>query len=190
MTMFWKMVRTLITGCLFLLLLLPLMGGCVSQNQVRLAEAQARTDQARYDSLAAQAQASASVGIAQANSQTAIVREQEKTTRETAWLGILPWLLLIVVLGGGVVGGAWLVLWYRGRAHLVMVQAQAATMLPGPSPQPALPQPREMRADRALPGPVARRARETGTQAVPSGACWLLVDVGGEVVEVMEPRRA
>lgn len=69
-----------------------------------------------------------------------------------------------------------------------MVEAQAATMLPGPSPLPALPRSREVRLDRMLPGPVARRARETGTEAVPSGACWLLVDVGGEVVEVMERR--
>ncbi len=208
MTTFWKSIRLMVAGCLFLLLLLPLLAGCqiTHRDETRIAEAQARTDtanaqareaQARADGLSAQAaaeaaaaeaKAAAAVGVAQANSQTAIVREQEKTTRETAWLDTLPLLLGIVVLGGGIVGGVWLVLWFRGRAHLVMVQAQAATMLPGPQPLPALPRSREVRPDRMLPGPVARRARETGTEAVPSGACWLLVDVGGNVVEVMERR--
>ena len=190
MTTFWKSIRLMVTGCLFLLLLLPLLAGCqiTHRDETRIAEAQARTDTAQAQAREAEARADAQIGVAQANSQTQIVREQEKTTRETMWLNTLPWLLGIVVLGGGIVGGAWLVLWFRGRAHLVMVQAQAATMLPAPQPLPALPPSRETRADRMLPGPVARRARETGTEAVPSGACWLLVDVGGEVVEVMERR--
>lgn len=190
MMTFWKLIRLMVTGCLFLLLLLPLLAGCqiTHRDETRIAEAQARTDTAQAQAREAEARADAQIGVAQANSQTQIVREQEKTTRETMWLNTLPWLLLIVVLGGGVVGGVWLVLWFRGRAHLVMVEAQAATMLPGPLPLPALPPSREVRIDKMLPGPVARRARETGTEAVPSGACWLLVDVGGEVVEVMERR--
>jgi hypothetical protein len=189
MTTFWKTMRLTISGLLFLLLLSPALAGCVTRNEVALAEAQARTDQARYQTLEAQARADAQIGVAKAEADAKIVREQETTERETAWLSTLPWLLLIVVLGGGLVAGGLLVLWFRGRGYLVQVQAQAATMLPAPSPQPALPQPREMRADRALPGPVAKRARETGTQAVPSGGAWLLVDVDQNVVEVMERAR-
>jgi outer membrane murein-binding lipoprotein Lpp len=197
-----KMLRLMVSGCLFLLLLSPVLAGCVSRNETKIAEAQARTDQARYDylsaeakaqglalqaqsaALEAQARADAQIGMAQANSQVAIVREQEQTERETAWLSILPWLLLIVVLGGGVVGGAWLVLWYRGKAHLV--QVQASLMLPAPQPQRALP----VQVERvALPGPVERRAKATGTKPVQQGAYWLLVDHGGDVVEVMGQRR-
>ncbi len=183
MTTFWKTLRLMVSGSLFLLILLPVLAGCqiTHRDETRIAEAQARTDQAQANAREAEARADAQVGVAQANSQTQIVREQEKTTRETAWLSILPWLALIVVLGGGLVASVLLVLWFRGRGYLI--QVQAATMLPAPQPRQALPQPREVRA---LPGPVARRARETGTDAVRSGDCWLLVDVGGEVVEVME----
>lgn len=190
-------------GLLCLLLLLT-MAGCTTRNETRIAEAQARTDQARYDSQAAQARAdglvaqaqaeaqaaearsAAAVGVAQANSQTAIVREQEKTTRETAWLSTLPVLLLIVLLCGGLVVIVWQVLWFRGKAYLMQVEA---TMLPAPQQWQALPQPRETQTRSMLPGPVAKRANDTGLRPVPSGACWQLVDVNQNVVEVMEPRR-
>lgn len=190
MMTFWKLIRLMVTGCLFLLLLLPLLAGCqiTHRDETRIAEAQARTDTAQAQAREAEARTDAQIGVAQANSQTQIVREQEKTTRETMWLNTLPWLLGIAILGGGIVGSVLLVLWFRGRGYLIQVQAQAAGMLPAPQPLPALPRPREVRTDRRLPGPVAQRARETGTEAVPSGACWLLVDVGGEVVEVMERR--
>ena len=190
MITFWKMTRTLITGWLCLLLLLPLMGACTltHRDETRIAEAQARTDQAQAQAREAEARADAQVGVAQANSQTQIVREQEKTTRETAWLNTLPWLALILVLGGGLVASVLLVLWFRGRGYLI--QVQAATMLPGPSPRQALPQPRDavVQGQYALPGPVLARARATETRPVQQGACWLLVDANGEVVEVMERR--
>lgn len=184
---------------LAMLLLAMTTQGCVSRNETKIAEAQARESQARYDYLSqqartdalsaqaaaaaaeAQARADAQIGMAQANSQTAIVREQQETARATAWLSVLPWLLL----GGGAVGAVWLVLWYRGRAHLIKVQAQAAMMLPAPPSWPVLPrQPERL----ALPGPVARRARETGTEPVAKGAgVWVLVNEDG--VEVEEVRR-
>lgn len=187
---------------LLVLLALVLVSGCTTRNETRIAEAQARTDQARYDSLsaqaradglaakaaaeaaAAQARADAQVGMAQANSQVAIVREEEGTKRETAWLSILPWLLLIVILCGGAVGAVWLVLWYRGRAHLVMAQAQMQTamMLPPPWQYPALTrQPSPVVA--LLPGPVAQAAERTGLTPKPAaGGAWLLVDAQGEEV--------
>ncbi len=187
---------------LLAILLATTMTGCVSRNETKIAEAQAKSDQARYDYLTqqaradglsaqaaaaaveAQARADGLIGVAQANSQTAIVREQEETERETAWLSILPWLALITILCGGAAVSAWLVLWFRGKAHLVTVQAQAQTamMLPPPRQWPALPvQPSPVVA--LLPGPVARAAERTGLTPRPAaGGVWLLVDAQGEEV--------
>lgn len=196
---------------LVLVLLALLASGCTTRNETRIAEAQAREAQARYDSLSAQARAdglsaqaaaaaaaaeakaAAQVGVAQANSELGMVKEQEKTIRETAWLSILPWLALIVILCGGAVGAGWLVLWYRGKAHLVMVEAQAqaqtAMMLPAPQQQQALPQPREARSERMLPGPVAEAANRTGLTPKPvPGGIWLLCDHRGEEVYRFRPK--
>lgn len=193
MTTFWKMTRTLINGCLFLLLLSPLMGGCTvtHRDETRIAEAAAKADAARYAAMEAQARTDAQIGVAREQTQAEIVREQEKTTRETAWLSILPWLLGIVILGGGVVASVLLVLWWQGRLRLAQTEAQTTAIVLAGQRQPwqvYRPQDQQARQpDTALvPRPVTRRARETGTKAVPDGDCWLLVDVGGEVVEVME----
>ena len=170
---------------------LLLLASCTTRNETRIAEAQARTDTARYDYLsaeakaqaaaltaqaqaqAAEAKAQASIGVAQANSQTAIVREQEKTTRETAWLQVLPFLLLIVVGAGAV----YIVLYYRGKAHLI--QVQAATMLPPPQQWLALPPPR-----------VQRAALEYNAVPVPDSdipGAWLLLLGDGQRMRMLPP---
>lgn len=197
---------------LFTAMLLALvLAGCISRNETEIEKARARTDQARYESQAAQAQAlalqaqasaaaaeaqaradaqtamaqanaDAQVGMAQANAQVRVVEAQEETQRETAWLSILPWLALIIILCGGAAASALLVLWFRGKSHLVMVQAQAAMMLPPPLQWPALPAQRSP-AVALLPGPVARAAERTGLTPRPAaGGVWLLVDAQGEEV--------
>ena len=181
-----------------LFMAMVLLAGCVSRNETEIEKARARADQARYESqsaqamamamdaqaqaaaMEAQARADAQIGMAQAQSQTAIVREQEKTERETAWLSILPWLLLIVVLGGGAVGAGWLVIWFRGRSHLVAVQTQAAMMLPPPPSWPV------------LPAPVQRAADENDADAVPDPrmpGAWLLICGDGRRIRMLPPPR-
>ena len=189
------------------MLLAAVMAGCVGRNETEIEKARARTDQARYESQAAQAQAlalqaqasaaaaeaqaraDAQTAMAQANAQVRVVEAQEETQRETAWLSILPWLALITILCGGAAVSAWLVLWFRGKAHLVTVQAQAQTamMLPPPPQWPALPaQPSPVVA--LLPGPVARAAERTGLTPRPAaGGIWLLVDAQGEEVYRVRP---
>ena len=197
----WWLSRAKWTALFTAMLLTLALTGCISRNETEIEKARARTDQARYESQAAQAQAlalqaqasaaaaeaqaraDAQTAMAQANAQVRVVEAQEETQRETAWLSILPWLALITILCGGAVGAGWLVLWYRGRAHLVTVQAQARalTMLPGPQSWPALPAQRSAVA--FLPGPVARAAERTGLTPRPAaGGIWLLVDAQGEEV--------
>lgn len=189
------------------ILLALLLTGCVGRNETEIEKARARTDQARYESQAAQAQslalqaqasaaaaeaqarADAQVGMAQANAQVRVVEAQEETERETAWLSILPWLALITILCGGAAVSVWLVLWFRGKSHLVMVQAQAQTamMLPPPQQWPALPA-RPSPVVALLPGPVAKAAERTGLTPKPAaGGVWLLVDAQGEEVYRVRP---
>jgi hypothetical protein len=152
------------------------MAGCVSRNETEIAKAQARADTARYDYLAAEAKASGAVGVAQAQSQTAIVREQEKTERETAWLQVLP-ILALIVAGAGAV---YLVLYYRGKAHIIQVQAQANTMLLPPPSRPALPE------------PVRRACLEYDATATPDPShpgAWIVVAANGYKVRMLPPPR-
>lgn len=176
--------------CLLLLaLLLGSLAGCTSQYERDMAVARAETDRARYEAQTATANAEARIALANSNAQIQTVREQEETKRETAWLAVLPWLALILVGGGVLAGAVWLVLWFRGKAHLVRVKAEtAAMMLP---PPPSSPRAAALPERYLLPGPVAARAQETGTKPVRQGSVWLLVDVdSGDVVEVMERRGA
>lgn len=181
------MMTTRMIGSLFLLALLAgMLAGCEisRRDEARIAEAQARTDTARYQALEAQARADGLSAQANANALIQTTRAQEETKQHAATMAVLPVALLILLVVGGGVAGALLVLWYRGKAHLIVVQAQAATMLP------ALPSPPRMLSSRAqLPGPVAARAWETGTTAVQVGGAWLLVDDVGEVVEEMRRGR-
>ena len=198
----WWPSRAKWTALFTAMLLALVLTGCTSRNETEIEKARARTDQARYESQAAQAQAlalqaqasaaaaeaqaraDAQTAMAQANAQVRVVEAQEETQRETAWLSILPWLALITILCGGAAVSAWLVLWFRGKAHLVTVQAQAQTamMLPPPPQWPALPaQPSPVVA--LLPGPVARAAERTGLTPKPAAdGIWLLVDARGEEV--------
>lgn len=192
-------MRTIATGLLCLWLAMLLLTGCVSRNETKIAEAQAKSDQARYDYLSqqartdglaaqasaaaaeAQARADAQVGVAQANSQVRIVEAQEETERATAWLSILP-ILLTIVAAAGVVS---LWVWWEGRKKVEQVKVLA--LLPATSAPNAVSVVAPV--GRQIPADVGRRARQTGTEPVKAGAFWLLVDSAGDVVEAMEPRR-
>ena len=173
-------------GLLLLLTILTLLlSSCMSRYERDVAAAQAKTEQARYDYLAAQAeaqgmaltaQARADGLSAQANANALIqtTRAQEETKRTTAWYPFLPWLVLAL---GGVVA-VLLELWFRGKARLVVVQAQAAMMLPPPPQWPA------------LPAPVQRAAIERNATAMPDPAmpgAWLLLLTDGRRVRMLPP---
>lgn len=180
-----------------LLVVLASLTGCVSRYErdmalaaertaqeryaAQVAQAQAMAQQAEANAAAAQAQARADAQAAMAASQAEykIVKEQESTKRETSWFGVLPWLLLIVVAGSAGVGSWWLFL----RAKVQVEQVRVTALLQVPLRQCRVP------LDRRIPASVQRQAQRTGTQPQQSGGCWLLVDAGGTVVEVMEPRR-
>lgn len=148
------------------------------ESQAAQAQAQAAQAQAQAQAAAAQARADAQAAMAASQAEYKIVKEQESTKRETAWFGVLPWLLLIVAAAAAGVGSWWLFL--RARVQVEQVRVQA--LLPAP-PVMMLP------PERRIPASVQRRADATGARPVPSGSCWLLVDAGGDVVDVMEPRR-
>lgn len=164
-----------------LALLAATMAGCEFslRNEARIKEAEAQTAQAQADSDKWQAQER----IAYHDSQTAIVSEREKTERANAFTLMLPWLILAV----GAVAGALLVLWYRGRAHLVTVQAQAqvAMMLPPPWQWPASPPPTQRPALPArdeAPAAVARAAERVGGLYRPdpdTPGAWLIEAMDG-----------
>lgn len=179
---------------LLLIMAAVLLTGCVSRYERDMALAAERTAQERYaaqqaqsqalaqqaqaqaQQVEAQARADAQIGMAQA--QASMVSEQERTERETAWLGVLPWLLLIVVAGLVAVGYWWLFL----RAKVQIEEVRVTALLPAPSAMVLPP-------ERRIPTSVRRRAEWTGTTPAQAGGCWLLVNAGGTVVEVMEPRQ-
>jgi len=161
-----------------LLVLAVSLTGCVSRYERDMALAAERTAQERYLAQQAQSQALAQQAEAQARERIATVEAQERTARETAWFGVLPWLLLIVVAGSVAVAYWWLFL----RARVQVEQVRVTALLPAPSAMVLPP-------ERRIPASVRRRADSAGARPVQSGACWLLVDADGDVVEVMEPRR-
>lgn len=161
-----------------LLVLALLLTSCMSRYERDMALAAERTAQERYAAQAAQSQAQAQQAEATARERIATVEAQERTARETAWAGVLPWLLLIVVAGSVAVAYWWLFL----RAKVQIETVRVTALLPAPSAMVLPP-------ERRIPASVRRRADQAGARPVQSGACWLLVDAGGEVVEVMEPRR-
>lgn len=163
---------------LLLVLAAVLLTGCVSRYERDMALAAERTAQERYAAQAAQSQALAQQAEATARERIATVEAQERTARETAWAGVLPWLLLIVVAGLVAVAYWWLFL----RAKVQVEQVRVTALLPAPS---AMVLPPEQR----IPASVKRRATSTGAQPVPFGSCWLLIDAGGDVVDVMEQRK-
>lgn len=167
------------TGLLLAVLALALLlAGCVSRYERDMALAAERTAQEGYLAQQAQFQALAQQADAQARERIATVEAQERTERATAWYGVLPWTLLIVVAGAAGVGSWWLFL--RARVQVEEVRVKALLAAP---PVMVLP------PERRIPASVQRRADQAGARPVQSGGCWLLVDAGGEVVEVMEPRK-
>ena len=170
---FWSRLTLAVA---ILALLAGALSGCVTMGEVRRAEAQAA--QARYEAQAIQAQAMAQQAEAASRERIATVEAQERTERAQAWYNVLPWLLAIV----GAVACALLVLWFRGRAHLVTVQAQAqaAMMLPAPPQWPA------------LPPPVQRAAQQYDAEVMAdptTPGAWLLVMADGRRVRMLPPAR-
>lgn len=172
------------TGLLLAVLALALLlAGCVSRYERDMALAAERTAQEGYLAQQAQFQALAQQADAQARERIATVEAQERTERAQAWYNVLPWLLAIA----GGVACASLVLWYRGRAHLVTVQAQAqvAMMLPPPWQWPALPPPTQRPALPArdeAPAAVARAAERVGGLYRPdpdTPGAWLIETMDG-----------
>lgn len=172
-----KKLTTMATIGLLLVLAL-LLAGCVSRYERDMALAAERTAQERYAAQVAQSQALAQQAEATARERIATVEAQERTARETAWFGVLPWLLLIVVAGAAGVGSWWLFL----RAKVQIEEVRVTALLPAPSAMVLPP-------ERRIPTSVRRRAEWTGTTPAQAGGCWLLVNAGGTVVEVMEPRQ-
>ena len=130
---------------------------CVSRYERDMQIAASQAQQARYESQAAAAQASAAQAQAQAraDAQAAmaasqaeykIAQEVEKTKRDTALIQVLPWIVLILVVGIVAVGYWWLFL--RAKVRVVEIRA----LLPAP-PSMVLP------PERRIPASVQRRGQ-------------------------------
>ena len=142
--------------------------------------ADARIEQARYES------------------NTKIAQAEEATKQAALWSATLP-ILAIIVAGAG---AAYLILYYRGKAHIIQVQAQVSTMLPPPPSRPALPEPvRRAQASTmlppppsrpALPEPVRRACLEYDATATPDPShpgAWIVVAANGYKVRMLPPPR-
>jgi len=147
------MRKALMIGLCSLLLL-----GCTTLSDARI-------EQARYES---------NTRIAQAEEATK--QAQEQTKQAALWASMSP-LLALIVAGAGAV---YLVLYFRGKAHIIQVQAQASTMLPPPPSRPALPE------------PVRRACLEYDATATPDPShpgAWIVVAANGYKVRMLPPPR-
>lgn len=115
--------------------------------------------------------ADARIEEAKYESQTKIAEAQQATERQR--LMLLP-LSLLIVAGAG---AAYMVLYYRGKAHLI--QVQAATMLPAPPSFQQLPPPKVQRAALAY---DAVAVPDTDTPGA-----WLLLLTDGQRLRMLPP---
>ena len=90
------------------------------------------------------------------------------TCRPVAPRSVPPTGLLLI----GIIGAVWLVLWYRGRAHLVRVQTLAQLTAQAGSPPPA-------QIAGAMPPAVWLEAQRRDLVPVEQNGVWLLMDTDG-----------
>lgn len=178
---------SLLTGqtmkLLLLLLLLAMLTGCgsnrVEEAQIQ-ADAQTTTAQieANANMAVAASQADATKYAAAQEAEARKLESKEATARAGIWAGMMPMTLTIVAVA--LLLG--LVLWFRGRAHVIRVSGEVAHLsLPSPQPSPWLLSP---------PPQVTVEAQKMGATVHPGAGAgeWLLVLTDGRQL-VMRPRR-
>jgi hypothetical protein len=175
-----------ITRLLVLLLLSLAVAGCTS---TRVEEAQIK---ANAETTTAQTEANAKIQVAatQADATKYTAAQQaeankyessQATQRVGMWAGVAPTVLVIL----GVVVLAGIVLWYRGKAHVIRVTGQVALLSPpSVAPSPMLP----LRP--APPLQVTVEAQRMGATVQPGDAAdeWLLLLGNGQRL-LMRPRQ-
>ena len=87
---------------------------------------------ANADLRIADIQAQAQMHAADQAAASSIEESRQATQRTAMWTQVAPIVALIVVVGVG----AWIVLWWRGRAHLVRVERGGGDYLPLPPAPP------------------------------------------------------
>jgi hypothetical protein len=121
----------------------------------------------------ARIQADGAARVAQIEADASVARtrlaEDGATVRHLATVDVLPAALIII----GLVGAAWLVLWFRGRAHLVRVQTLAQLTVQASYPPPA-----EIAAA-IPPRAVWLEAQRRRLLPVQEDGVWLLCDADG-----------
>jgi hypothetical protein len=140
---------------LFCILALSLLAGCRDYS----AEARIQADGAAR---VAQIEADASVTRTQ-------LAEDGASLRNSATLATMP--VLLAIVGG--IGALWLVIWYRGRAHLVRVQTLAQLTTQASCPPPA------QIAAAMPPQAVWIEAQRRRLLPVQEDGAWLLIDADG-----------
>ena len=177
---------------LLLLWLLAMLTGCAS---TRVEEAQI---QANAQITAAQTEAQARIGVAQAQADAtkyasaqaadaAKYTAHESTIQTGMWLGVLPVILVIIA----VACATCLVLWYRGKAHLMRVTGEVALLLPPSVAQSLLsPSQPQLSLPAWIPDPVRVEAVKWGADQAKRGEAgeWLLYR-HGHLLATMRPKQ-
>ena len=149
------MRQAILSAAIVVAAVIWLLAGCRDYEAEARINADAQRDVARIN-------ADASVTRTQ-------ISETAATERNRAVVDVLPTGLLLI----GIIGAAWLVLWYRGRAHLVRVQTLAQLTTQAGYPPPA------QIAGAMPPRAVWLEAQRRGLVPVEQNGAWLLVDTDG-----------
>jgi hypothetical protein len=149
------MKQAILSAALVVAVVIWLLAGCRDYAAEARINADAQRDVARIN-------ADASVTRTQ-------ISETAATERNQAVVDVLPTGLLLI----GIIGAAWLVLWYRGRAHLVRVQTLAQLTTQASYP------PAARLAGAMPPRAVWVEAQRRGLAPVEESGVWLLVDTDG-----------
>lgn len=146
----------------------------IAQNEAQ-ASVQVAEWQAQASIQVAESQAWAQIKSAQAAAEAVKVEAQERRRSSEAWATILPLLLLIVAVAGGL----WIVLTYRGRAFLALAQQgiDGSRVLAEPTDYESLPPPSARRYRMLTPEEqLARYAALHNQRVLKENGCFLLVD--------------